>query len=193
MALFDLSAAESAPEIGEVPAVHWLANRISETSAWQSLCETPGDAAAARLKISIGPQGDPWTDDRKTRDELESILLDGQLVPAEDEPHTVLAPQTLTECPLQGGTWLFYVRRQVRYAELAAPGGLQDAWLFFCDRVSALLPQTHVASKKADPERPILRGSRRLEGPKFGDNQERSTQGDYLWTLLAFDWGDLEF
>lgn len=184
MALFDLQSAMSR----EVPAAHDLATALASTAAWQALCEAPGDANAAMLKIGIGPEDDPFDGTRFTRDELRTLFVRATIGPDDETPYVSVDQGSEAICPLEAISLLIYVRRFVREEELAAPDGLRNTFAWFWDCVSALHLQLHYVAGVLGA--PRLVSIERREGPKFGPVQDRTEQGDYLWATLAVKIGD---
>jgi hypothetical protein len=185
--LFDPNAALSL----EAPALYQLADRLAECTAFQELNDFQADATLAREKIKICAETDPWdqTGGLVTKDQLESILLEANVDPGDDESHAtrVAVGDPEGRCPEERGLIEITLRRQIRDTELADYGA-DDLYLWFLDRVSAIAKQLHLRADATG--QPLIGEVRRPERPKWNPEQARTAQGLSLWAILAVTWGD---
>jgi hypothetical protein len=185
-ALFDPNDAKSTEAI----ALWQLAERLSECEQYIELSEMP-DAETAFEKIIIGPFQDRMESEEYTPDELASDFFYCAIAPQEDEAHEAARPETLTECPNEGGRIEIYFRRHVREGELKeGSDGRRDVYLFFLDRIGAIKHQLFERAQVIGAPR-IVR-IRRVLGPKFADIASEVAQGCYIWASIVVEWGDLD-
>lgn len=185
MPLFDVNNAASA----EAPALFHLADILSECEQFRELSEKT-TIADARDLITIGPAPDPIDGEEYTEDELNNDFFYCSVAPSDDEGHEAIQPETLTECPLEGGSVEAYIRRQVRKSEVGQAGGKADVYLYFLDRVSAIVHQ--IFEQASDETRLRVLSVRREFSPSFGDIASAVAQGEYIWTNLVVEWGELD-
>ncbi len=186
MPLFELANAKSL----EAPAMHALADRLSECASFQELAEA-ANAAEALAKISIGPQPGPFDSEEFTIDELEEQLLWSSVDTSDDEGHEAVLADTTTECPNEGGNFTVEIRRQVRKFESQDDAGKSDVYLYFLDRCSAIAHELFEKSEAAGFNPRLVRIPR-VFSPSFASNIEEVGQGEFIWTLLNVEWGNLD-
>ena len=186
MPLFELSSAKSY----EAPAMHALADRLSECASFQELAEA-ANTAEAREKITIGPQPGPFDSEEFTIDELEERLLWSCIDTADEDGHEAVLGDTTTECPNEGGNLTVEIRRQVRKYESQDDAGKSDVYLYFLDRCSAVAHELFEKAQAANFNPRLVRIPR-VFSPSFSSNIEEAGQGEFIWTLLSVEWGNLD-
>lgn len=184
MPLFDLNNAESV----EAKNLYFLADILSACESFQDLTETT-NSTDAREFVTIGPQPDPWDNEEYTIEQLENEFFYCTVAPSDDEGHQAVRPETLTECPNEGGTLEVYLRRQVRQSEIQG-AGKGDVYLYFLDRISALAHE--IFEQAFDDKNMRIQTVSRDFSPSFGDIASAVAQGEYIWTNLMVEWGDLD-
>ena len=184
MPLFELASAQS----GELVAAYQLADRLSETDALHDLAEVTSDADAL-AKIAVGIADDPLDGDEYSLTELDEQHFYAQVYAEPEEGHVAeLGPEVLAT-PREGGVFCVYLRRRVRGAE-----DRRDAYNFFWDRVSAIGKQLIPTAEELGTltNRNRFRQVARVIGPEFGSRRAEGDQGDFLFALLKFTWGDVD-
>ncbi len=183
MALFELASAQS----GELVAANQLADRLSESVAFQQLAEK-ANSITARAKITVGIAADPLLEDELTPTELANQHVFAQVYSDYEDAYAAGLDSATQGNPREGGLFRVYLRRQVREAESRA-----DAYLFFWDRVAAIPRQVVAAAEALNSltNRNRFRQAQRLLGPEFGTRGGEGAQGLYLHALLKFTWGDV--
>jgi hypothetical protein len=190
-ALFDPNDAKST----EAKNLWYLAEALAACPQFLELNELdlddPDSEDAAFEKITIGPFKDRAEDETYTPEELASDFLFCAISPPDDDSHEALKPETLTECPNEGGRFEIYIRRHVRTGEIQeGDDGKRDVYLFFLDRLAAIQHQLHEQANANSA--PRILSVRRVMGPHFADLAQEVAQGCYIWASLMVEWGDLD-
>ena len=184
MALYN----NASPKSHEAPRLHDVAELLSNTAQMIELSESE-NAAAALLKIRIGPIRDPLDGEEYTIDELKNQPFICQVAASDEEGSESLRSETVGGSPKTGGTAEIYMRRHARAAELSDTDGRQDVYLYFLDRVSAIAEQVYEQSSLlVEPVR-VIRMTR-LRGPLFASYAAEAGQGEYIWCAYECEWGD---
>lgn len=176
MPLFDPDNAQSE----EVLVALRIADRMAATDQWQELTEL--DESYSRDKIFVGTEPAPADGKEFTVDELAQLFCNAN-IHRTDGSHIVVSTGIVGDRPDEQGELTVKIRRYVREGEDA-----RDAYLFFWDRVSAMVAAIQdVVDNTAAPR---IKAIREPLGPYLGNEKERGAQGDYAWSTIAIEWGD---
>jgi hypothetical protein len=174
----------------EAPALSDLADRLSECSAVQLLNRAAGDAAAAREKITVCAETDPWDDpDGKfTVRQLEEMKFSADIAPAFEGMLEALRKVGDPEgrCPDMSGSAAIYLRAQFDEHDIV-DNGRDGCMLWFLDLSAAVLEQLHLRVDSVG--RPTITGARRVGRPLWNEDDSQTAQGHMIFAFLEVDWG----
>lgn len=184
----------------EAPLLDALGDRISECTAAHSLAGYETGTAAersalTRAKVTVCHQTDPWDDERYI-----SLIQAGELGVMFD-----LAPPLEAEagarqkvgdpegrCPDEGWSTRVRVTRWISEVELA-DSGVDNCYLFFLDRTSALCRQLLMrVDAEGNYAAPTIWEARREGRPLWCNDDVVETQGLHLWVNLVVDCGSAQ-
>lgn len=179
----------------EPVAMSDLADLLSQCQGFRYLNDQ-SDADAARAKIVICSERDPWEPQqgKVSISQLEDMLLEANICPIDQNDHEVFEPRSVGgagSAPLCGGTFEMRILRQIREAEFsgdpAVGGGPNGCYLRFLDCVSSIAEELPVLARL---QKPVIRAVRRAGKPKWNPFDAASSQGNHIWCILEVDWGD---
>jgi hypothetical protein len=174
--LFDPANARSE----EVLVALRVADLIAATTEWQQLTEL--NENDSRQKIFVGTDPSPVDGIQYTVDELAGLFCTAT-IHRTDGTHIVVGTGIVGDRPDEQGELTIKLRRYVRESE-----DERDAYLFFWDRVSAMVAELQDAVDNAAA--PRVKAIHEPLGPFLGDEKAEGAQGKYCWSTITVAWGD---
>lgn len=171
---------------GAGAVLHATANLLCTLAVFQELCEV-ATAELAMEHLVIGIQKPPEDNDKFTLDELKRGGFQANIHPPVPSQSSVLrgvgSPSATT-----GGAFTLFLRYALKEGEEINHEERNKQFLGWHDCITAL--QVALINAAEGVSCPRLRGTVPECDGAFGELDETSAQGEYLWARFHILWGD---
>lgn len=181
MGLFDLTLDDS-PQACSLSA---LATALSESDAWQNLCEKE-TAADALTKIILGPDALPWDGGEFTHQEFMERFCEAQIWAPEEAEELFNETGNMGATPYRNGDFAIRVRRYIRESEATDPNRLYKYLMAASDLIGFQVME--YANLNFQPRVASMIGT----NPMFSAPEHEVAQGKYAHWMYIVRWGDIE-
>lgn len=182
MGLFDLTLTDSV----QYDALQAIREVVSQSSAWQNLCEQYTPATAIE-KIIAGVHDGPWGAGNFTPEQLANLFCEAQIWAPHEPTELLTDTGNFDADPYQNGMLVLRVRRIIRASERSAgEAKLYNHLLAAADLIGQQMME--LANRS---QRPRINQVTRTN-PAYAELQSSVAQGDYAHWYYSIAWGDLE-